>query len=277
VSSFSFLCGAAAPLCAGLVNAVLTGITSGDLGLALKAGFITAVTAAAFFAVGELTTGFGVEGGVLNPSLGGHGPLGFGSPAHLFNIAGHALVGCGSAVASGGKCGPGALSGAAGSFAGPLLTGLNFEGKLVATSIVGGLASVAGGGKFANGAVTAAFGYIFNEVGANRAAHQAAVDAEADRLRALGFWVTPNVSFWVGDTLYVADLVVSRGWFPPIPFEIIEIKTGDGTFTPNQEIAIPILERGAWTTPVELRALQAGFIPGIPFYVPPGMTSMSRR
>ena len=79
-----------------------------------------------------------------------------------FNMAGHAAVGCLSAMASGGKCGPGALSGAAGSFAGPLLTGLGKTEGLVAHSLVGGLASVAGGGKFGNGAVTAAFGYLFN-------------------------------------------------------------------------------------------------------------------
>jgi hypothetical protein len=39
---------------------------------------------------------------------------------------------------------------------------LGFEGGLVASSVVGGIASVAGGGKFGNGAVTAAFGYLFN-------------------------------------------------------------------------------------------------------------------
>jgi RHS repeat-associated protein len=138
------LCG---PICVGIASAAIAGITSGNLGLALKVGFISAVTAFAMFGVGELTA---------------HGDLGFGSDAHLMNIAGHALVGCGSAVASGGRCGPGALAGAAGSFAGPLLRGLSVEVKLVATSVLGGLASVAGGGKFANGALTAAFGYLFN-------------------------------------------------------------------------------------------------------------------
>jgi hypothetical protein len=87
------------------------------------------------------------------------------SEAHLFNMAAHALVGCASAVANRGRCGSGALSGAVGSFARPLLTGLSFESKLIATSVLGGLASVAGGGKFTNGAITAAFGYLFNEMG----------------------------------------------------------------------------------------------------------------
>jgi RHS repeat-associated protein len=150
------LCGPLAAVCVGVAAAAITGITSGNLGLALKAGFISAVTAFAFYEVGNLTA---------------HGTLAFGSETHLLNVAGHALVGCGSAVASGGKCGPGALSGAIGSFAGPLLTGLDSTSKLVATSALGGLASVAGGGKFANGALTAAFGYLFNEAmqpGCNR-------------------------------------------------------------------------------------------------------------
>jgi hypothetical protein len=154
-------CQAFLPLVAGLASTFVTGVSSGSLGLALKAGFISAVTAMAFTQIGDLTGGF--DG--ADPLNGGHGPLEFGSAAHLFNMAGHALVGCGSALASGGKCGPGALSGAAGSFAGPLMKDLNFEAKLVATSVVGGVASVAGGGKFANGAVTAAFGYLFNEGG----------------------------------------------------------------------------------------------------------------
>jgi hypothetical protein len=84
------------------------------------------------------------------------------SDAHLFNVAGHALVGCASAVMGGGRCGPGALSGAAGSFATPFMEGLGFTQGLVAHAVVGGLAPVAGGGNFVNGAVTAAFGYLFN-------------------------------------------------------------------------------------------------------------------
>jgi hypothetical protein len=156
-----FICG---PTCAVIASTVIAGITSGKLGLALRAGFITAVTAGAFQIAGDLTGSLGLAG-VLNPLLGGHGPLEFMSEAHLFNIAAHALVGCGSALASGGKCGPGALSGAAGSFATPLAERAGFGGGLVITATAGGLASVAGGGKFANGALTAAFGYLFNEFG----------------------------------------------------------------------------------------------------------------
>ena len=76
---------------------------------------------------------------------------------------GHALVGCASSVASGGKCGQGALSAAIPAAAGPIVNQLPFAAALVANTTLGGPASIAGGGKFANGAVTAAFGYLFNQ------------------------------------------------------------------------------------------------------------------
>jgi hypothetical protein len=42
---------------------------------------------------------------------------------------------------------------------------MSSAGKLAVVTVSGGLASVAGGGKFGNGAVTAAFGYLYNELG----------------------------------------------------------------------------------------------------------------
>ena len=45
--------------------------------------------------------------------------------------------------------------------------GMNGALRLVASAVLGGIGSVAGGGKFANGAITGAFGYLFNELGAN--------------------------------------------------------------------------------------------------------------
>jgi hypothetical protein len=79
-------CGA---LVAGIPSAAVVGISGGSLGDALRAGFISAATVAAMWGVGELTSGFSVT----LTSAGGHGPLAPGSEAHLFNIAGHALVG----------------------------------------------------------------------------------------------------------------------------------------------------------------------------------------
>jgi hypothetical protein len=89
----------------------------------------------------------------------------FDTPAYFANVAGHAAVGCASAVASGGKCGPSALAGAVTSAAGPFINNIGSTGSLVANAVVGGLAAVAGGGKFENGAITGAFGYLFNAAG----------------------------------------------------------------------------------------------------------------
>jgi hypothetical protein len=158
VAASVIACGPGFSACAVAISAITsaatTGLASGDLGQALKAGLISAATAIAMFEVGQLT---------------GHGQLDFLSQEHVLNIAGHAAVGCGSAVASGGDCGSGALSGAVGSLTShlPFAQNLTREGKLIFVSVSGGLASVAGGGKFGNGAVTAAFGYLFNELGSN--------------------------------------------------------------------------------------------------------------
>jgi len=140
-------CQAFLPIIAAAASAVVAGVTSGDLGVALKAGAIAFASAAAFNVVGGLT---------------GHQPA-FLTPDHFANIAGHSAIGCGMSVASGGRCGPGALAGAITSFAGPVINGKTFDvGSLVANAALGGAASIAGGGKFGNGAATGAFGYLFN-------------------------------------------------------------------------------------------------------------------
>ncbi len=141
-----FVCGPAAIICAAAASGFVAGVTSGSWSAALRAGLISAATAIAFYGVGEMT---------------GHAPA-FGTADYIVNVAGHAGVGCLSAVASGGKCGPGALSAAVGAAASPFMNTGSRIGNITATAVVGGLASVAGGGKFAEGAATAAFGYMFN-------------------------------------------------------------------------------------------------------------------
>jgi len=117
-------------------------VTSGDLGQAIRAGVISIATTVALHAVGGLT-----------------------ASGSIANIAGHAIVGCLSSMASGGKCGPGAAA-AAVSAAGTPFVSAAFKDDLIggtaASAVLGGLGSVAGGGKFENGAVTGAFGYLFN-------------------------------------------------------------------------------------------------------------------
>jgi RHS repeat-associated protein len=168
VASGGTLTIAAAALTAAASAAVITGLSGGNLGAMLKSAAIAGATAAAFFQVGDWTGAFD---GTLTP-FGGHGPLAFGSDAHLFNTLGHAAVGCLSAVASGGRCESGAAAAGIGAFAGPAINTAfpnaandngQYAGAVAAHGLVGGLASVAGGGKFENGAVTAAFGYMYNQ------------------------------------------------------------------------------------------------------------------
>jgi hypothetical protein len=141
----------------GLISGVVTGITTGRFDLALRAGLIAGVTAAAFYEVGNITNemqGLQADAPHVNPQ--------FGTDAWAFNVAAHAYVGCGQGLASGGGCGPSALAGAATSAAGPVVARLGFVGGLMATAALGGAVAVIGGGKFANGAETAAFGYLYN-------------------------------------------------------------------------------------------------------------------
>jgi hypothetical protein len=85
------------------------------------------------------------------------------STAYDFNVVANAAVGCGAAVASGGKCGPGALAGGITAAAGPIINRKGFA-SLVANAALGGGVAVLGGGKFANGAITGAFGYLFSSM-----------------------------------------------------------------------------------------------------------------
>lgn len=134
--------------CVGVAQAVLAkgyGASDHD---ALKAGAISGAAAYANYFVGEYTSG-------------------------MANVAGHAVVGCASAAASGGECRSGALAGgfsAAATNFGPELARTNDAFGIAYSAVTGGIGSVIGGGKFANGAVTGAFGYLFNHL-----LHKAAV------------------------------------------------------------------------------------------------------
>jgi RHS repeat-associated protein len=159
------LCGGPQAVVCGIAAAFLSttavaGLTSGHLAVGLQAGIVAAVTAAEFYAVGNLTDA------ISGAQVGTHTPPNLdtdaGFQAYLFNVTAHAAVGCGAAAASGGKCGPSALAGGVTSAAGPAIIQLNFYAGVVASAAIGGGAAVLGGGKFENGAITGAFGYLFN-------------------------------------------------------------------------------------------------------------------
>jgi hypothetical protein len=123
----------------------VAGISSGNLGQALRAGATTLISAVGMNVVGSAT------GNIL-----------FAGASRFVNVVGHALVGCFSAVGSGSTCQSGALAGGVTSAAGPVINRMGFAAGLAANSVLGGLVSVAGGGKFANGAITGTFGYLYN-------------------------------------------------------------------------------------------------------------------
>jgi RHS repeat-associated protein len=144
------------PACAAIAFAAtsfVAGVTSGNLGFALRAGLIAGVTAFANIGVG---------------AIAGPNSTVFGTAEYFGNMAGSALVGCASAAASGGKCGAGALSAGVSAGAGPFINSNNFALNVASHAVVGGLAGVAGGGKFGNGAVTGAFAYLFSPQAADK-------------------------------------------------------------------------------------------------------------
>ena len=126
---------------------ILGAITTGTLKGAIQGAF----TAGAFQFAGDAIAGSG--------AFAGSQPLSYGQ-----GIVIHAVVGCVTSVASGSKCGPGALSAAFSKAIGQYTGTQDRVFGTIISAVVGGTASALGGGKFANGAKTAAFGYVFNEL-----------------------------------------------------------------------------------------------------------------
>lgn len=159
-------------------SAAATGAAAGSA--AYTSAYTAAATSMTGAAVGGATAGFtsgflgsngDINAGFKGAAVGGATGAAFNyvgdvAPNGIGNVAGHAAVGCASAVAgSGGGCGAGALSAAAGSAWTQYGVRMDsFTANLITNSVVGGTASVLGGGKFSNGATTAAYGYLFNHM-----------------------------------------------------------------------------------------------------------------
>ena len=109
---------------------------------------------------GALLGGFGAALFSTASFAGGYGEAGANT---LERYAAHSAAGCVSAVAGGGKCGPGAASALVGKFmSNHIDKEWNGLVQFAAVTIAGGVTSYLGGGKFENGAKTAAMGYLFN-------------------------------------------------------------------------------------------------------------------
>lgn len=152
-------------------GALAAGITAGSAKAALLGGF----TGGLFGAAGLAGAGAGISEAAAARSTE--------------RYLAHALAGCISAVAGGGKCGQGAVGAVFGKFTTNAISGVGGGGiggviaRGVATSVAGGVGSVIAGGKFANGAETAAYGYLFNQL---MSAERARAEAEARNRAVMG-------------------------------------------------------------------------------------------
>lgn len=120
---------------------------TGNIWAARRAGGIDMAEAYANYVIGGVTAGNYAE-----------------------NVAAHAALGCVSSRVAGGSCGSGAISGAIGPAIGDRLNvaGDDFAAlaeNVAIHSLVGGLSSRLAGGSFSTGAETAAFAYLFNQLG----------------------------------------------------------------------------------------------------------------
>jgi RHS repeat-associated protein len=156
----------------GLVEAGLG--NAGELAYAATNVEYGAVTASAFNSGGVLNsmlagglTGLASSGGDLQSGIVGALSAGAFTSAGASlvgtqRVFAHAVIGCLQGAASGGKCGPSAMSAAFGKITSEAMTGPPSVGQFMASVFVGGTASVIGGGKFGNGAAQGAWGYLFN-------------------------------------------------------------------------------------------------------------------
>jgi RHS repeat-associated protein len=143
---------AAATPGANAVGAIAGGFAAGGI----QGGNIESAVAGAIF--GGLSFGIGqVTTGAAGASL-------FGEGAFAANVGLHAALGCAQQAAAGGSCKAGVMAGGFSTIAGPLIGG-PAPVQFAARVIIGGISSRIGGGKFENGAITAAFAYLFNDLG----------------------------------------------------------------------------------------------------------------
>ncbi|SFX46912.1 RHS repeat-associated core domain-containing protein [Janthinobacterium lividum] len=145
-------CEGGAAACNAVGQAAWAGFSGQSLMSSVRVGLVSGATSVAMNAVGSTWAGAGTEGHTAT--------------SVFMNTAGHAAVGCGSAMADGGSCRSGAISGsfsaAWGNYGPGYPAGLMVQ-NTITSAIVGGVSSKLGGGEFWNGAQTGAFGYLFNQ------------------------------------------------------------------------------------------------------------------
>ncbi len=158
----AYWCGDAAgvALCNGAGQAIWSGFAGQSVENSLKTGVIAGATTYAFQQIGSAFS----DGAGNSTYMDKSGTItDYGQFSEAVTL--HGVVGCVSSVASGGKCGPGALSASFSKAMIPItgpMANSSPEAGLFISAVMGGTGSVLGGGKFGNGAMTASFGYLFN-------------------------------------------------------------------------------------------------------------------
>jgi len=140
---------------AGFADALVAGASFGQ---ALKSGFISGISAAAFSGIGEY----------LQNGYAGNFAAGLDGAGFAIKVAGHGIIGGITAELQGGSFGHG-FAAAGFTALGSSFNNSKFIGgkgfsslRVVIGAVIGGTASKLSGGKFANGAVTGAFSQALN-------------------------------------------------------------------------------------------------------------------
>ncbi len=162
---------------AGTMDALVMGATLKD---AVKSGLISGVSAAAFTEIGNH---FKELSGKTAESVISFGGNELTKTQVIQQITAHAMVGGITSVAQGGKFGHGFIS------AGLTKGVMGFYGdggrtyRLALHAVLGGTVSEISGGKFSNGAQTAAFQFLFNELGRLRGVSERERDEMKNKLQ----------------------------------------------------------------------------------------------
>jgi RHS repeat-associated protein len=237
------------------VGSLMMMYAGADIGSAAL-GSAQAGAVASAFAVSMVTTGGDVEASMQSAFfaaiMGDVGAM-TNKPAQL---VAHAIVGCAQASASGGECGPAALSAVAGKMmTNNVMPASEGFASFVATTIVGGTASVIGGGKFGNGATTAAFGWLYNAATSSQAKGVAGEDAWARAMRSEGSTVAGRYLYYRvevdGKVLTYADGRPMQGVMDGLArtrhgfYEAAEVKNGPrANWTRDQLDRLPHIAKG---------------------------------
>ena len=142
------------------LNVAIEGAVGGAINTGTLRGSLTgAATAEAFWGVGNLiqsSSGLGIPGNPNFSSL---------TSGQVIGAVGlHAAVGCVSSVASGGRCGSGALSAGLGELTTGYTQDANPFVQGAVTALAGGTGAALTGGRFGDGFFIAASGYLFNNL-----------------------------------------------------------------------------------------------------------------